>query len=157
LLPSATDERGLGMSKARLNEYIGAWLVHPKAGAEDGEAELQTLLNRVSVDIRYEDVPTGSVFQGHQGIRDMCAGAHVWSDDVKISVASRQTDGSYFAIESVVSGSNTGAIGGAPATGRPFSHPLASVGRFRPDGLVVEHRDYWDLMTVLKQIGTLPR
>jgi hypothetical protein len=144
------------MSKARLDEYIEAWLVHPQAGAEDGEAELGKLLNLVSFDIRYEDVPTGSVFQGRQGIKDMCAGAHVWSEDVKMSVTSRQTDDLYFAFEVVASGTNTGAMGGSPATGRRFSHPLAAVGKFGSDGLVVEHRDYWDLMTVLGQIGKLP-
>jgi len=30
------------------------------------------------------------------------------------------------------------------------------VGRFGPDGLVVEHRDYWDLMSFLQQLGMPP-
>jgi SnoaL-like polyketide cyclase len=144
------------LSTAGLDDYLSAWLVHPKAGAEDGEEELLQLLSLMSLDVRYEDVPTSSVFHGHQGIQDVCEAAHAWSEDVSMRVTSRQTDGDHFAIEVIASGTNTGAMGSSPATGRLFSYPMASVGRFGPDGLVLEHRDYWDLMSFLRQLVMLP-
>jgi steroid delta-isomerase-like uncharacterized protein len=143
------------MDKARLDEYIDAWLVHPAAGAAEGGKELTQLLGLMSSDVRYEDVPSGSVFFGHEGIRDMCTAAYNWSSDVKMNVTSCQTDGSSFAIEVVTSGTNTGPMGNSPATGKAFSHPMASVGKFDSDGLVIAHRDYWDLFSFLGQIGLL--
>jgi hypothetical protein len=86
----------------------------------------------------------------------MCEAAHAWSEDVSIRVTSRQTDGACFAIEVIASGTNTGTMGSSPATGRPFSYPMASVGKIGPDVLVVEHRYYWDLMSFLRQLGMLP-
>jgi hypothetical protein len=104
-------------------------------------------------EIRYEDVPTGAVWIGHQGINEMCVATHDWSKDMTVNVVSRQSDGSSFAIESVASGTNTGSMGSFPATGKTFSIRMASLGSFGPDGSVVEHRDYWDLLSFLGQIG----
>jgi hypothetical protein len=143
------------VTNAQLDNYIDAWLVHPAAGAPEGGAELEHLLLLMSPDVRYDDVPSGAVVFGHQGIKEMCVAAYQWSDDVTMRVTSRQTTGSLFAIEVVASGTNTGRMGNNPATGKPFSFPMASVGRIDPGGLIAEHRDYWDLLTFLGQIGVL--
>ena len=144
------------MREARLDDYIDAWLLHPQAGADGGEGALERLLAFMSLDVCYEDVPSGVVFDGHQGITDMAAAAHAWSADLTIRVTTRQTDGTNFAFESETSGTNTGDMGGVAATGRRFSFRSVSVGRFSSDGLVAEQRDYWDLMTFLGQIGAVP-
>jgi hypothetical protein len=57
------------LSTARLDDYINSWLGHPKARTEDDEEELLRLLRLMSLDVRYEDVPTNSVFHGHKGIK----------------------------------------------------------------------------------------
>ncbi|HXX90888.1 MAG TPA: ester cyclase [Acidimicrobiales bacterium] len=144
------------MAHDRLDSYIDAWLMHPQAGAEGGDQYLEALLACMSFDICYEDVPTGMVFDGHEGVAEMAAASHTWSNDLTIRVTSRQTDGTNFALECETTGTNTGDTGAVAATGRTFSFRGVSIGRFGPDGLVVEHRDYWDLMTFLGQIGALP-
>jgi hypothetical protein len=67
------------MDTSWFDRYVGAWLLHALAGAPEGEGELQALLDCCSPNVRYEDVPTARVFQGHDGIRRMCEGAHHWS------------------------------------------------------------------------------
>lgn len=66
--------------------------------------------------MRYEDVPTANVYDGHEGMRRKCQGAYNWSSDVEAAVLTRQTNGSLFAVESLWSGTNTAAIGDHPAT-----------------------------------------
>jgi hypothetical protein len=96
------------------------------------------------------------VFTGLDGIGQMCAGAHDWSSDLACKVLTQQTNGSMYAFENETTGTNTGAMGPMPATGRRFVLRAVSVGRVSDDGLVVEHRDYWDLGSFLTQIGVLP-
>jgi ketosteroid isomerase-like protein len=139
---------------ARLDEYIEAWLVHPSAGAAQGGPELQRLLALMARDVRYEDVPSGAVFSGHDGIRDMCAAAYAWSRDVTMKVVSSQTDGHLFAIEVLASGTSSSGAGEASAPGRAFSFPMASIGTFDAEGMVARHRDYWDLAAFQRQIGS---
>ena len=103
--------------------------------------------------MRYEDVPTANVYDGHEGMRRMCQGAYNWSSDVEAAVLTRQTNGSLFAVESLWSGTNTAAIGDHPATGRSFALRIVSVGTMDDHGLVKDHRDYWDRAGFLAQIG----
>jgi hypothetical protein len=60
------------MESSWLDQYLDAWLAHPLAGAPGGESRLKALLACCSPNVRYEDVPTGSVFAGHEGIRQLC-------------------------------------------------------------------------------------
>src|SRR4051812_5169478 len=43
--------------------------------------------------VRYEDVPSAIVFEGHLGITEMCAGAFQMSSDLTIEIVTRQTNG----------------------------------------------------------------
>jgi hypothetical protein len=139
-----------------LNRYIEAWLLHPHAGGPDGTDALERLVQFMSPSLRYEDVPSGMVFTGHDGVGQMCVAAREWSSDLAINVLTQQTNGSLYAFEGETTGTNTGAMGPMPATGRRFVLRGVSVGRVSDDGLVVEHRDYWDLGSFLTQIGMLP-
>ena len=49
------------------------------------------LLAFMNEDVRYEDVPTGAVFYGHDGIRQMGAGALQMSSDMSCEVVRRVT------------------------------------------------------------------
>jgi steroid delta-isomerase-like uncharacterized protein len=144
------------MDSAWLDGYIDAWLLHPLAGTADGQTALKAFLDHLSSDIRYEDVPSASVFEGHDGIKEMCKLAHDWSSDMAIKVLTRQTQGSLYALETEASGTHTGTMGALPATGRSFLLRGVSVGTVSSDGRVREQRDYWDLGGFLIQIGILP-
>jgi steroid delta-isomerase-like uncharacterized protein len=141
------------VSSSWLDRYIDAWLHHPEAGGEEGDTALMALLAFMSDDVRYEDVPTGAVFIGHDGIREMGAGALQMAADMSFDIGQRVSgDGSY-AFEAICRGTNTGAIGPLPGNGTPFSFRGISVGEVSGAGLVTSQRDYWDLAGLLGQLG----
>jgi hypothetical protein len=117
---------------------------------------LERLLGFMSENVRYEDVPSSSVFEGHDGIAAMCAGAFQMSSDLTFEIVTRQTDGKAYAFETLGTGTNTGAIGPIPRTGRPIVLRGISIGIVSPEGLVESHRDYWDMAGLLVQLGVLP-
>ncbi|MDT5350143.1 MAG: SnoaL-like polyketide cyclase [Mycobacterium sp.] len=124
------------MDTSGFDRYVDAWLLHPLAGAPDGGNELKALLMCCSPDVRYEDVPTATVFEGHDGLTRMCQGAHNWSSDVQATaVLTRQTNGKLFAVETEWRGTNTAPVGNLPATGRRFTLRMLSVGAVDHQGL----------------------
>jgi SnoaL-like domain len=141
----------MGRDRAWLDGYVDAWVLHARAGAADGADELAALLARVTTDVRYEDVPTAAVFTGHSGITQMCRAAHGWAADLQFNVLTRQTDGTMFALETETSG--TTAPTEHSAAGKRFFLRGVSIGRLSENGLVCEHRDYWDLGSFLAQAG----
>jgi hypothetical protein len=45
----------------------------------------------------------------------------------------------------------------AQATGANFSVPGVAACRYAATGELLSHRDYWDLSTVLRQVGAAPK
>jgi hypothetical protein len=90
---------------------------------------------------------------GHDGVKEMSRGAHGWSSDLTFTVLTRQSKGSLYALEMEMSGTDTGAFGSVPATGRHVVLWGVSVGTVSGEGLVEEHRDYWDMPGFMRQIG----
>jgi SnoaL-like polyketide cyclase len=141
------------MSSSWLDRYIEAWLRHPEAGGERGDEALTNLLAFMSEQVRYEDVPSAAVFIGHDGIRQMGAGALLMSADMTFEVGTRVAGQGSYAFETVCRGTNTGAIGPLPGKGGAFSFRGVSVGEVSEAGLVTSQRDYWDLAGLLGQLG----
>jgi hypothetical protein len=113
---------------------------------------MDDLLGLMSPEIRYEDVPTAAVYRGHVGVREMAAQAHQLSNDMTFEAANSSISGNCFAFEHHARGTNTGAIGPLPGTGKPFTLRGVAFGVLA-DGLVIDHRDYWDLAGLLGQVG----
>ena len=141
------------MSQSWLDRYMDAWCHHPQASGEGGEEEMATLLTFMSDEVRYEDVPTGAVFVGHDGIRQMGAGALEMSANLSFEVVQRVAGNTSYAFEAICRGTNTGAIGPLPGTGNSFTFRGVSIGEVSEAGLVVSQRDYWDLAGLLGQLG----
>lgn len=140
------------MSTRWLDRYVDAWVQHGRAGGGDAGA-MDALLGFMSADIRYEDVPTGALFHGHDGVRAMAAQAYRLSADLTFHPKGLAVGDGCFAFENGTRGTQTGAIGTAGPTGASFVIRGVSVGAFRGDR-VTEHRDYWDLSSYLAQLGT---
>jgi hypothetical protein len=141
------------MSQSWLDRYIDAWCHHPQASGEGSEEAMATLLAFMSDEVRYEDVPTGAVFVGHDGIRQMGAGALEMSANMSFEVAHRVAGNNSYAFEAICRGTNTGAIGPLPGTGNIFTLRGVSIGEVSEAGVVVSQRDYWDLAGLLGQLG----
>jgi SnoaL-like domain len=142
------------MEGSWLDRYVDAWVLHAVAGGVKGADELSALLGRMTTDVRYEDVPTAAVFVGHPGVTQMCEAAHRWAQDLRFTVLTRQTDGEMFALETETTGTTAATPGATTTTARTFVLRGVSVGRTDRDGLVCEHRDYWDLGAFLAQVSS---
>ena len=141
------------MSPSWLDGYIDAWLRCPEAGGEAGEEALTALTAFMSDDVRYEDVPTGAVHDGYDGIRQMAAGCSYMCADMTFEVVQRVAGDGAYAFEWICSGTNTVATGPLPGKGDPFLFRGTSIGEVSRAGLVTSQRDYWDLAGLLGQLG----
>ena len=141
-----------------IEEYFAAWARHAQASDPiSGIADRVRMLTFMDPDIRYEDVPTGQIFTGHDGVIAMGAQALLMANDIRFTCISAQQSGDQFAFETETRGTNTGAVGVFPATGKPFVLRGVSVGKRTPQGTVLLHKDYWDLAGYLRQIGLMPK
>ncbi|MEO6025341.1 MAG: ester cyclase [Candidatus Binatia bacterium] len=137
--------------------YFAAWARHAQASEPiSGMADRERLLAFLAPDVHYEDVPTGQIFTGHDGVIRMGAQALLMASDIRFTCISLQQSSDQFAFETTTHGTNTGAVGAFPATGKSFVLRGVSVGTRTPQGTVVSHKDYWDLAGYLRQIGLLP-
>lgn len=105
------------------------------------------------------NLPTGDRFHGPDGFRrnyDQWASAF---PDGKCEDIHVIAGGGFVAVEFVGRGTNTGPLitpaGEIPATGRAVEVPFCDVHEIR-NGKIVAGRSYFDLATMLRQLGLLP-
>ncbi len=113
------------MASDFMEQLFAAWNAH--------DAEIAVPL--FTEDCIYEDVPTGSRWLGHDGVREMVSLMDTHLGDYAFPVATTQTDGNLYAIEWEMKGTNPNGV--------PYAVRGASVGTLR-DGKIAHNRDYWD-------------
>lgn len=124
-------------------EYLDAWNSH------DGHKVAAFM----SEDVSYEDLAGGRTYHGHAGVVDYVTQNDVWSSDYRFVVVTAQGDGSRYAIEWEMLGTNTGVLAGIPPTGKPYRIRGASVGQLDGQGRIAVNRDYANLADYLAQVG----
>jgi steroid delta-isomerase-like uncharacterized protein len=98
----------------------------------------------------------GVVTQGHGELEGYAGAAFAAFSDFAITVHDGFAAGDRVAIEWVLSGRYTGQFGDLPpGTGQAVEVPGASV-LILEDGQIAEQREYWDVATLLAQVGALP-
>jgi predicted SnoaL-like aldol condensation-catalyzing enzyme len=75
--------------------------------------------------------------------------------DMKFEVLHTAADGDYVFVHYHFTGTNTGAMMGTPATNKKVDYTGVDLVRMK-DGVAVEHWDYGDNMTFMKQMGMMP-
>jgi steroid delta-isomerase-like uncharacterized protein len=108
---------------------------------------------QLSEDVAFDDVPRGQVITGRSAVKDWYASwVSACPDSVAgATVVAASDDTAVF--EGVWAGTNTGAFGPFPATGRPVSMPWVNVLRFDSDGRIIGGSAYYDQLTALIQLG----
>ncbi len=120
-------------------------------GAEttfDMEGTLATL----TADCVFEDVPSGTTYRGHDGVR---AYYREWWDafgNVPQRSRTYVPADDCLIVETHFVGTHRGPYQGVPASGRAIDLPVAIFVNFR-DGLMAGERFYYDRATLLAQIG----
>lgn len=75
--------------------------------------------------------------------------------DVKLTVVRNVIEGNTVATEGIFEGTHKGDFMGIPGTGKRIAVPFGQVSEFK-DGKYDKLRLYWDLATIVRQIGVVP-
>jgi steroid delta-isomerase-like uncharacterized protein len=118
----------------------------------ENNRRLDETLATLTEDCVFEDMALGQVFHGRQGAGECY---RMWWDAFQIVVHGERlhwtAEGGAVA-EARYRGTHTGAFLGIPPTGRSIDLPIAVFITFK-DGLMAGGRFYYDLATLLRQLG----
>lgn len=117
--------------------------------------DIERVLSVCTDDCLYEDVPLGVVNHGKEELRAF--GEQVFNafPDFKIELSSHVAAGDWAMLEWTMSGTHQADLPGMPATGRPFS-VRGATGLQLAKGRISRNSDYWDMATLLTQLGLMP-
>ncbi len=114
---------------------------------------------RCAPDFENLNVPTGEILRGPDGLRQFFQQWYTAFPDGKVKTKMVYADDTGGAIEFVGRGTQTGPLsspaGPIPPTGRPTEIAFVSMNEMR-DGRVVRSRLYYDVASMLRQLGLMP-
>jgi len=128
-------------------------IVRAHADAEnrhDVEATLRTFHKP-----RYEVVPMGDPIDGASAVRDLLGALLAGFPDFRAEITSLHHSETVVAAEIRMTGTHRGPWAGIPATGNRIDVPALCLFVFDGDRLVCE-KVYFDMATLLRQLGALP-
>ena len=123
-------------------DYLAAWNSH----------DVEKIASFFTDDCVYEDVALGAVNRGKEQVRAYLSGTFNGFPDFKIERTSNFVAGDWRGAEWIMSGTHTGDIPGLPVTGKSFSIRGASITKLR-GGKIARNTDYWNLISMLEQLG----
>jgi steroid delta-isomerase-like uncharacterized protein len=120
--------------------------------AAENAFDMQKTLATLTYDCVFEDIPTGQIYNGHEGVRAYYT--EWWEAFGNTSAGSKRyvPNENCLIVESHFVGTHKGSYRGIAATGRSINLPFVIVVSFR-DGLMSGERFYYDRATLLSQIG----
>ena len=113
---------------------------------------MEETLATLTADCVFEDMPSGQVYQGHEGVRAYYAAW--WAAFGNVPTGSKRyiPAEDCMIVETRFTGTHRGAWEGVAASGRPIDLPVAIFIAFK-DGLMSGERFYYDHATLMRQIG----
>jgi steroid delta-isomerase-like uncharacterized protein len=118
--------------------------------------DVERILSLYADDIVYEDLALDMVNSGKEKVRTFLTGVFQTTPDFKVDNHYVIASAVRVCIEGVLSGTNTGNFEGfPPATGKSFSVRSCHVCEVR-DGKAVRITDYYNLVTMMQQMGVMP-
>jgi steroid delta-isomerase-like uncharacterized protein len=116
---------------------------------------MDQLLAVFTDDVIYEDNPLGSTFRGKEELRAFAQGFFNAFPDLKAVITSTVVSGDRAASEWRFTGTQTGDLSGMPASNKQMDLRGVSIYEFE-GGKIKRKIDYWDMATMLKQLGFMP-
>lgn len=117
---------------------------------------VERILSFFTEDCVYEDVALDAVNTGKQELEAFLRATFAAIPDFRIEPKAAFAAGTQVANEWVMSGTQTGPFPGIPATNKWFSVRGASIMEVE-QGRIRRNTDYWNLATLLQQVGVLPQ
>ena len=116
---------------------------------------MDQLLTVFTEDVIYEDVTMGVVNHNKEEVRGFASGFFPAFPDIRFAVDSALIISNHAAVEWTVTGTQTGDMPGMLASNRRATLRGVSIIEFG-GGKIARQTDYWDLATLLRQLGFLP-
>jgi steroid delta-isomerase-like uncharacterized protein len=124
--------------------------------AAENAHRMEETLAALHPDCLFEDLPLGKTYRGRAEAENYY---RFWWDAFDLEVKGEHRhwseDGAFMIAQTWYQGVHRGQFLDYAPSGRPIRFPLAVVIPFR-DGLMAGERFYYDLATLLRQIGALP-
>ena len=124
-----------------------------------GKGDWASFKAPLSADSVYEELATQRRVQGPDAIVELSKGWREAFPDAKGTITKAVESGDTVVLEIIWEGTHTGelksAMGPIPATYKKVKIPAVEVVTFKTDK-IAETKHYFDLMTLLGQIGALP-
>jgi steroid delta-isomerase-like uncharacterized protein len=117
--------------------------------------DIPALLEHYADDIVWRNVATGEVYDGKEAVRTFLERLFAALPDIELEVNLRLPRGTYVAEEYVLRGTHLGTMFGLPPTGRRVEITVMSLLELR-DGLMKEDHFYFDVASVMRQMGYFP-
>ncbi|HXJ45723.1 MAG TPA: ester cyclase [Candidatus Dormibacteraeota bacterium] len=121
--------------------WIAAWNSHDTA----------KWATHFTLDIYYEDVTFGEISHGSEEAKKFAASFFTDVPDLKLELADSSVEGNHGSIQWILSGTDKGIF----KTGKTFKVRGVSIITIT-DGKISRSADYYDLATIMKQVGVLP-
>lgn len=106
------------------------------------------------------DVPSGNIYKGLDGFKQYWGNIFTTFHDYKADVTNVFAADDYVAVEYICKGTNTGPfigpLGQMPPTGHRIELHACEVCHVK-DGKIADGRSYYDLATVMRELGHLPK
>ena len=99
--------------------------------------------------------PTGATFTGRAAIQAWFEDLFTAFPDITPELVKRHQDGNTLIDEVIFKGTHQGPFIGIPGTGKPVEVPASVIYEFA-DGAIIRESAYWDVATMLIQMGVLP-
>ena len=115
----------------------------------DFDAVVENMADGVSIN----DTTSDQLIKGRTAVKEFFASWAVACPDSVCGATIVAASDDTVTIEGVWAGTNTGAFGPFPATGRSVSMPWVNVLRFDPDGRIIDGSVYANLLPVMIQLG----
>jgi steroid delta-isomerase-like uncharacterized protein len=127
-----------------IKDYVAAWNSH----------DAEKIASFFTEDGVHEDVAIGSIYHGRNELKVGLIPLFAACPDFKLEIRTLFSATDCVAQEWVMTGTQTGAFDGLgiPATGKSFSIRGASITKLR-GSKIERNTDYWNLTTMLQQLG----
>jgi steroid delta-isomerase-like uncharacterized protein len=133
-----------GCTASLFQDFLSGW-----------SGDIPKLLTTVTDDVLYEDKTVGAVLHGKEELRKFAQGWFNAFPDLHFTLNSTLISGNRAAVEWTGTGTQKGDMPGMPASNKVSSVPGVSIVECA-DGKIKHDADYWDMATVMKQLGFLP-
>ena len=120
------------------------------------QRDFDAVMGRFADGAVVRDHPRTTTVSTRSGIREWIEAWATACSDATAGVTATVSSPNGAVVEGTYAGTNDGPFGPMPATGRSVSVPFAIVMEFDTEGMVTSYAAYYDMYTLLSQLGHVP-